>query len=66
VGHGSDDASALGRREFLTTRWSVVRAAGGGDEGAARDALASLCASYWYPLYGYARRRGVASEARAT
>lgn len=47
----------IGER-FLTTRWSIVaRAASGSRE--ARDALESLCASYWYPLYAYARRRGL-------
>ena len=33
-------------------------AAGHGDTSHARDALAHLCRSYWYPLYAYARRRG--------
>jgi RNA polymerase sigma-70 factor (ECF subfamily) len=42
---------------FRTTRWSVVLAAGAKD-AAARDALATLCATYWYPLYADARRRG--------
>ena len=43
---------------FDTTRWSLVLAAGGGDRAAAQAALASLCESYWYPLYAYVRRRG--------
>lgn len=43
---------------FATTRWSVVLAAGHGDSASARDALADLCQTYWYPLYAYARRRG--------
>ncbi|MCL4195609.1 MAG: sigma-70 family RNA polymerase sigma factor [Thermoguttaceae bacterium] len=43
---------------FATTHWSVVLAAGAGDDTAAREALAALCRSYWYPLYAYARRRG--------
>lgn len=44
---------------FATTRWSVVAAAGGrtGD-GAAGEALESLCRTYWYPLYAYVRRTG--------
>ena len=30
-----------------------------GSEGAAgRDALASLCSTYWYPLYAFVRRQG--------
>ena len=29
---------------------------------AARAALETLCSAYWYPLYAYVRRRGIASE----
>ena len=43
---------------FATTRWSVVLAAGRGDVPQARDALETLCRTYWYPLYVYVRRRG--------
>lgn len=43
---------------FATTRWSVVRAAGGGSTPDARAALETLCAAYWYPLYAFARRTG--------
>jgi RNA polymerase sigma-70 factor (ECF subfamily) len=43
-------------RRFATTRWSVVAAAGHADSPEARDALATLCRVYWYPLYAYARR----------
>jgi RNA polymerase sigma factor (sigma-70 family) len=43
---------------FATTRWSVVVAAGGPSGTEARDALETLCRTYWYPLYVYARRRG--------
>jgi len=42
---------------FATTRWSVVVAAKTID-AAARDALETLCRTYWYPLYASARRRG--------
>lgn len=42
--------------EFATTQWSMVLRAGRRDE-AGREALARLCASYWYPLYAYVRRR---------
>lgn len=42
---------------FRTTHWSVVLAAGG-DDVQARTALATLCSTYWYPLYAFARRRG--------
>ena len=43
---------------FVTTHWSVVASAGGSDTTRARDALARLCQTYWYPLYAYVRRRG--------
>jgi RNA polymerase sigma-70 factor (ECF subfamily) len=46
---------------FETTRWSVVLAAGG-DDSAAEAALATLCESYWYPLYAYVRRRGASPD----
>jgi RNA polymerase sigma-70 factor (ECF subfamily) len=40
-------------------------AAGSGDSSAARAALATLCETYWYPLYAYVRRRGTnADDAR--
>jgi hypothetical protein len=47
---------------FETTRWSLVLAAAGNDSQAARDALSSLCQTYWYPLYAYLRRRGLDPE----
>lgn len=43
---------------FATTRWSLVRAAGGVPGTDARDALGALCESYWFPLYAYVRRQG--------
>ncbi len=43
---------------FVTTHWSVVLAAGRSDSQRADAALASLCETYWYPLYAYVRRRG--------
>ena len=46
------------RSRFETTEWSVVLAAGGENSSAARTALATLCETYWYPLYAYVRRQG--------
>jgi DNA-directed RNA polymerase specialized sigma24 family protein len=43
---------------FPTTRWSRIAAAGDGDVPEAREALAALCAAYWYPLYAFIRRKG--------
>jgi len=50
------------REAFHTTHWSVVRAAGQEDSGAAREALSYLCEWYWYPLYAYVRRSGCSAE----
>jgi RNA polymerase sigma-70 factor (ECF subfamily) len=47
---------------FVTTHWSLVLAARRNDSTAASAALASLCRSYWYPLYAFVRRRGYAVE----
>ena len=49
-------------RQFLTTRWSLVEAAGGSEGERARAALAELCAEYWYPLYAFVRRSGVGGD----
>jgi RNA polymerase sigma-70 factor (ECF subfamily) len=43
---------------FVTTHWSLVLSAQDSRSPRSRDALESLCRSYWYPLYSYARRRG--------
>lgn len=42
---------------FVTTHWSLVLAAGRRAQPDADQALASLCQSYWFPLYAYVRRR---------
>src|SRR5712692_2445909 len=43
---------------FHTTHWTVVLAAREKDGTAAQEALASLCSTYWYPLYAFIRRQG--------
>lgn len=43
--------------EFATTRWSLVVRAAGERDLDADAALALLCERYWFPLYGFARRR---------
>lgn len=47
---------------FDTTRWSVVLAAGGDDSVEARAALATLCETYWYPIYAFVRRKGLTPQ----
>lgn len=44
---------------FAQTRWSLVLQARGDGESA-QAALGELCAAYWYPLYAWARRTGLA------
>ena len=52
-----------GSPAFATTRWSVVASAQAhGDERARRAALSTLCESYWYPVYAFARRKGHNAE----
>jgi DNA-directed RNA polymerase specialized sigma24 family protein len=45
-------------RCFATTRWSMVLAAQQDGTPASGAALATLCETYWYPLYSYVRRQG--------
>jgi len=52
-----DDSSATSRG-FHTTHWTVVLTAREKDGTAAQEALASLCSTYWYPLYAFIRRQG--------
>jgi RNA polymerase sigma factor (sigma-70 family) len=47
-----------GNASFQTTNWGRIAVARGGDLAEARQALADLCASYWYPIYAYIRHRG--------
>jgi RNA polymerase sigma factor (sigma-70 family) len=49
-------------REFTTTHWSVILAAGQSDSPDAQQALGKLCRAYWYPLYAFARRQGKSPE----
>jgi len=54
----SRDERRAGPAAFQTTHWSVVLAARDQEGTAAQEALASLCSSYWYPLYAFVRRCG--------
>ena len=49
-------------RSFQTTRWTIVRQAVSSTDPAARQALATLCESYWYPVYAFIRRSGKGSH----
>jgi DNA-directed RNA polymerase specialized sigma24 family protein len=58
----SDTKKASNRRGFYTTRWSLVLNARSLDPEKSERALAELCQSYWYPLYGFVRARGTSPE----
>ena len=47
---------------FATTSWSLVLAAREASTVASREALETLCRTYWYPLYAYVRHLGHDSE----
>lgn len=53
----------LSKGRFNTTHWSIVLACSGeNDTSQAREALAKLFQTYWYPLYAYTRRRGYGEQ----
>src|SRR5262245_22638607 len=54
----SEAGSRRGRGAFTTTRWSLVAAAGDPQAPEAREALASLCGTYWPAVYTFLRRQG--------
>jgi RNA polymerase sigma-70 factor (ECF subfamily) len=43
---------------FVTTRWSVVLNAKNKAAPGSREALESLCQTYWYPIYAFVRSTG--------
>lgn len=45
-------------REFVTTHWSIVLAAGSGGSPCAAAAMQQLCRAYWFPIYAHVRRCG--------
>ena len=51
VGEPYNPAIPQPARQFASTRWSLVAAAGRRDLPESEAALASLCGLYWYPLY---------------
>ncbi len=41
-----------------TTCWTMVRNAAAGNDTRSRQALSTVCESYWFPLYAFIRRSG--------
>ena len=54
----SPESNPASPSQFATTHWSLVVAARDRTSPQAREALATLCRTYWYPLYAYIRRQG--------
>jgi RNA polymerase sigma factor (sigma-70 family) len=52
------DSTGPGAGKFALTHWSVVLAAGSSDSTHAREALETLCRTYWHPIYAFIRRQG--------
>ena len=48
--------------QFEPTHWTVVLAAARRDLPGGREALEKLCSSYWFPLYAFVRRQGIATH----
>lgn len=57
----ANSSGQSGGAVFATTRWSVVLAAQG-ESAEADRALEKLCRTYWWPIYGFVRRRGFVPE----
>ena len=49
--------TAVPRRRFATTRWSLIHQARQGHDTPAKAALEELCEAYWLPVYGFMRRQ---------
>jgi RNA polymerase sigma-70 factor (ECF subfamily) len=62
----ADEAEGTAARNnpglFANTRWSLVLSAGRSSSPGSRQALATLCETYWRPLYAYVRNRGYPEE----
>lgn len=54
----SSSSDGAGSSRFATTQWSLVARAANPDDSRSREALATLCERYWYPLYAFLRRNG--------
>jgi DNA-directed RNA polymerase specialized sigma24 family protein len=54
----SFETQPFGGGQFNTTHWSVVLLAGESHSSLSREALETLCKTYWRPLYVFIRRQG--------
>ena len=54
----SPSSTCVAAAQFPQTLWSVVLAAGSNSSPRSQEALATLCHTYWYPIYAFLRRGG--------
>jgi RNA polymerase sigma-70 factor (ECF subfamily) len=59
---GDQSSGSANAGHFATTRWSMVLEAGHRSSPKSAAALATLCESYWYPLYSFVRRQGRSAD----
>lgn len=57
--HSNDRGASRVAGGFPDTRWSQVVLAGKGESAVSHQALEQLCQSYWQPIYGFLRRKGL-------
>ncbi len=58
----SSSGDKLHQRDFATTQWSIVLNAGRDSSPQREESLATLCSTYWFPLYAFVRRQGYDSQ----
>jgi RNA polymerase sigma factor (sigma-70 family) len=56
------DSAVRTASQFATTHWSVVLTAADSTAPGSREALETLCRTYWYPLYAFVRLKGSPPE----
>src|SRR3954467_1682441 len=54
----SGSASRPRDASFPTPRWTVIQVLQQNTPAERAQALESICARYWYPIYAYVRRKG--------
>ena len=54
----SQSPTPSGAGRFATTHWTVIRSAINPSSPEYKQALVTLCQTYWFPLYAYVRRNG--------
>jgi DNA-directed RNA polymerase specialized sigma24 family protein len=53
-----DRQTPVWRDDFPSTHWTVVLTAATNGAPHAQEAMARLCETYWYPIYGFLRMKG--------